>query len=301
MTMFSTREVPWGKLGQLIAEPVDAARAAELGGLDFEVVLRPLQYQLADGTWLGADKRRAVVRQDTEDFFEVVSSSYSPLQYREAFDFLDEISPRYVAAGTIKDGRQGFMVIQLPEAAGARLQLEDPHEVYVLVRTSHDRSRGIECAVLPLRGKCMNSIGLASLTANAPQRWSVTHIGDVVGKLHNATTLVDQTTRYLEAYERRVEQLASITLTSEQADKVLRSVIRVMPSQGEVVAQIQHMWRDDETIALGSTGWGLVNAVSSYFEWHRVGGSAQSQLLGVLEGQTKKAIDKTAQLVLQLA
>lgn len=301
----TTRNVPWMQWKtEIVDTPMTSAEALKAGGLDFTVAVHNVQFTKSP---VGSDSpslevkaipsRRAVVKDDGT-FFEVVSSTYSPLQYHEAFSFLDGINPEFVAAGSLKDGRQGFMVIQLPDEHRIQMGLDDPHELYVIIRTSHDRSRGIEVAVMPLRGKCMNSLALASFTKSAPQRWSITHVGDVMGKMHNAEKVILGAKAYATEFAQMVDRLQAIKLDTEQAAKILRRVIRQSPKQEDAVQQVIGIWNTADTVALGNTGWGLTNAVSDYFEWNRKGGSAQSQILGVLEGVTTKAISRTAALVL---
>jgi phage/plasmid-like protein (TIGR03299 family) len=301
----TVRNVPWMHwYTDVVETPMTSAEALKAGGLDFTMSMRNIQFAvpIADEMfWSNAPSRKAVVRDDTDDLFEVVSSTYAPLQYADAFSFLDGINPEFVAAGSLKDGRQGFMVIQLPEQHGIQMGLDDPHELYVIIRTSHDRSRGIEVSVMPLRDKCMNSLGISSFAANAPQRWSITHTGDVMGKMHNAEKVILGAKAYATEFAQMVDRLQAIKLDTDTATKILRRVIRKSPKQEDAVQQVLGIWNTAETVALGNTGWGLTNAVSDYFEWNRKGGSDQSQILGVLEGVTTKAISGTAALVLSRA
>jgi phage/plasmid-like protein (TIGR03299 family) len=301
----TVRNVPWMHwYTDVVETPMTSAEALKAGGLDFTVSMRNIQFAvpIADEMfWSNAPSRKAVVRDDTDDLFEVVSSTYAPLQYADAFSFLDGINPEFVAAGSLKDGRQGFMVIQLPEQHGIQMGLDDPHELYVIIRTSHDRSRGIEVSVMPLRDKCMNSLGISSFAANAPQRWSITHTGDVMGKMHNAEKVILGAKAYATEFAQMVDRLQAIKLDTDTATKILRRVIRKSPKQEDAVQQVLGIWNTAETVALGNTGWGLTNAVSDYFEWNRKGGSDQSQILGVLEGVTTKAISGTMALVLSRA
>lgn len=299
-TIVSTRELPWTKLGALTDEPMTAEQAAKLGGLDFTVSLRPIQRQLQDGTWAESKHRKMVTADDTDEEFDVVSADYGILQYNEAFDFLSAINPRFVAAGTLKNRRQGFMVVQLPDLPELdMLELpNDPHELYTVVRTSHDRTRAVECAVMPLRRRCMNELGLRSFTQGVQQRWSVHHIGNVTEKLHSAEELVQRTKAYAAEFVNTANRLYGVAVDTDDARKILTRVLRDTARRDETIDKILDMWATRESVGFVGSGWGLLNAVSEYFEWDRKGGTAQSQFLNVLEGQTRTAIDKTAALIL---
>src|SRR5678816_1861322 len=95
--LFSTREVPWMKLGRIEDQPKTAKEAAELGGLDFTVSLQDVAYRTKVGSeWHKIPSRRAIVADDNGDFMGFVSSSsYHSLQYGEAFDFMDNLGQPY--------------------------------------------------------------------------------------------------------------------------------------------------------------------------------------------------------------
>lgn len=299
---FSVEDLPWMKLGVQVTEAQTSVDAAKLGGLDFTVSKRDLQFATPTASgeklWSDAASRKAIVADDTDEFFDVVSADYGILQYTEALDFLDQVNPLFVAAGTLKGRRQGFMVVQIPEHMSIPMQVDDPHDLYAVVRTSHDRSRGVEVNLMPLRGRCMNQLPIRSFSRTAIQRWSVTHIGDVKGKLMEATNLVERANEYKQEFAETTTRLAGIPIDTHAAQTVLNHVVRDTKKKGEVVDAITALWHNDETVGFHGTGWGLVNAVSSYYEHNRKGGTAQSQLLGVLEGPTRKAIDATTTLVL---
>lgn len=304
-TMFSTREVPWMRLGKLETNPLNAEDAAREAGLDFTVSLRDIQFNTNPGAdvaqWERMGSRKMVVRDDTNLPFDVVSDDYSILQYSEAFDFLSQIDPKFVAAGSIKDGKQAFMVIQMPEfkienAADGN----DPHDLYAIIRSSHDRSRAVEVMCMPLRGRCMNQMGLR-LYGTDINRWAVKHVGDLSKKLHQAHTMVERVADYGRGYEKLTQRLVVQDVTVTNGEEILKRVIRSSPRQEDAISRILTMWQTRETVGYAGTGWGLVNAVSEYFDWERSGGSAQSRLLGAMEGQTFNAINRTTGLLLSRA
>ena len=102
---FTSRQAPWYKLGPQIDGDVNAAEAAKLGGLDFDVELRAARFEAisdkGNKTNVTVPTRKAIVRSDTNEFIDFVSVDYEVVQYSEAFNFMDEINPRYVSAGSM--------------------------------------------------------------------------------------------------------------------------------------------------------------------------------------------------------
>lgn len=287
---FSAREVPWMKLGKIADGAKTAVEAAKISKLDFKIVLTDAWYTF-DGQNRTAPNRKAVIREDTGEFFDLVSDTYQPLQYAEAFDFMDTVDSLYLAAGALRGGRQGFMVMKAPFEL-TELAETDPHDLYVVLRTSHDRSRGIEVTVMPLRGRCMNQLTLASFTKDVPHRWSIKHTYKMHEKLTEAKDSLSKLANYAGRFELLVQRLLNENVDETRAMKVLTEVLPARPKTTEVIQKIITL-RDAEQVGFTGTGWGLVNAVSEYFDWQRSGGTPESRFLGALEGQTTKAINKT--------
>lgn len=307
-TAFTARTVPWGKLkdAALIDGDVSAAEAMRLAKLDFDIKLVPIRFRSTrggwetHGGWKDYPNRVAVIRGDTDEPFDVVSQSgYEPVQYRDAFSFMDEVSPRYVAAASLLGGRQAVLVVQHPDLDHLSIRLggqDDPHDLYVVLRTSHDRSRAIEVAAMPLARRCMNALTVGSFTADVPQHWSVKHIKTVHEKMHEASKVWANLGRYAEAYAKNAELIASVELDLEQGRELLRRVLPNRPRRDDTIDTIIGSWRSNPAVGFPGSGWGLLQGVSEYFEWGRKSGSRtpQSQLLGSLQGSTHKAINRAA-------
>lgn len=297
-TMISTREVPWMKLGKFTDQPMTAHEAAELGGLNFTVEKRNLYYRDDLDNMRHVPDRVAIVRQDTGLHLGIMAHNYPILQFGEAFDFMDSIDTTYVAAGTLKGGKQGFMVVQVPLEKSAVFTDIDPHDFYAIMRTSHDGSRAVEISVQPLRNRCMNQLGLRSFTQGVPHRWSIKHTTTMHEKLAEAKLTLTYVNDYVTAYETNACRLIDTQVTDVQAQVILEDVLPDRPRRGEQIEKIITSWHTAETNGFDYTGWGLVNAVSEYFDWGRSGGSPESRFIGALQGQTYKAINGVATHVL---
>lgn len=318
---FSVREVPWMKLGKLVDQPVTAREAAKLGGLDFEVELLPVAFgkDIVDHIgnkmytgWQEIDKRRAVVAKDNGQFMGFVSSTkYNMLQYGDAFDFMDHLGAPYVAAGALRGRRQGFMVVKPqiengPLSTSAFTRLEDPHDMFVTLRTSHDCTRGIEVMVMPLRGRCMNQLSLRSFAKGVPHRWSIKHTSTMQEKLKEAQKSLKNLGLYVAQFDKLATRMVNTEIKHDRAQEMLEIVIPKPRAQTERVEQqykdrinaIIDLWETSPTVAYAGTGWGLVNALSEHRDWYRAGGTPESRFLNALEGETHKQINALAGLVL---
>lgn len=300
---FSARQLPWMKVGTVIDNPkVTAAEAAKMGGIDFDVELRGISYR-SGKTTKTVPNRKAVVRADTDDFFSVVSTGYKVVQYREAFEFMDGISPSFVSAGSFGNGKQGFMVVQLDGLEHMNVEVNgvsDPHDLYVVLRTSHDLSKAIEVSLMPLRGLCMNQLGLRSFSKGAKQRWSIKHVGDTAKKLAAAQDTLKNTKAYAEIYAGMAKQLGSVSVSADDFDTVLKRILPDRPMRDSQILAIQSAFAESPVVGFGGTGWGAMNAVSEYFQWQRGEGTRTpaSLFTSGLSGDTNKYVNRTAQLLL---
>jgi len=302
MTVFTTREVPWMKLGKLVEQPQTAAEAMQMANLDFTVSKLDAGFMTADGVWKPVVNRKAIVRDDTKEFFEFVSPEYEIFQYAEAFDFMDTIKPRYVAAGSLKGGRQAFLVVE-PDRPSVTVGGDDKHDIFVVLRTSHDRSRAIEVALMPLRYRCMNQLTLRSFTSDAKYRWSISHTKSAREKLHQAQQVMAQLDEYTTEFQRLAERLMRSRPNEDEARKILKQYVTPWAKgQDEVIDTIIHSWRENvETVGFNDTSWGLVSAVSDYYDWGRSRGTPESRFLNAMQGITHTTLNNITRELVQLA
>lgn len=307
-TMVNTRRSPWARLGTLPLEDMSVAGALVAGGLDFTVSARDLAFApegAHDGTaWTEAPHRKMIVRDDTGEPYDTVSAGYPVVQYREAFQVAEGYNAsgaRVVAAGTLKGGRQGFMVLTVPGIEHVDLlDGSDPHDLFLTIRTSHDRTRKIEFAIMALRNKCTNQLPLATFARGAKQKWTVGHSGDVARRLETARVGISATVAYAAELADMAARLDRVQLDHDQATVILERVLPNKPQRPAKIEAVFTHWADDEVNGHPTTGWGLVNAVSEYYDWGRAGGSAESRFAAALDGfgQTYKAVNTTKDLIL---
>lgn len=298
---FSTRSAPWMKLGDILEEsPRTAAEAARLGGMDFTVSVRPAGFIGTDGEWHDTNYRFAIVRDDTQDLMDYVGKDYRPLQYSQAFEFMDALNPTFIAAGTMRSGRQGFLVadpgITLSPAG-------DEHRLYAVLRTSHDRSRGIEIMAMPLRGKCMNQLTLRSFVNGVDHRWAIPHNTRMEQKLDVAQAAMLALPDYAEAFDRQAERLTLSHPSEDTARRVLDDALKAGGKRrGQTIDTIINLWHtDEERVGYNDTAWGLINALSEYQDWQKQGGTPESRFQQALQGDHTKALNRVTQAMLALA
>jgi phage/plasmid-like protein (TIGR03299 family) len=312
-TQLTPPQTAWMKLAMLPEEKSTAADAAQASGLNFTVELRNLHFEcpVSEDTtstmMCPVPNRRAVIRTDTNECLAIVSSGYPVLQYHEAFNFMDQVNPVYVAAGVLKGGRQGFMVIKAPGDVKLNvLDGKDPFDLYVVLRTSHDLTRAVEVMVMPVRLNTMAQLTLRTFNPGVQYRWTVRHTSTMHDKLAQALVSVKNVSDYATHFNSIAKRLNDIVVNTEKIEFIMKTVLRKSPRREQVIEEIvsrtnmiataMTSWK--KTVGVTLTGWHLVNAVGEYFDLGRAGGSPESRFLNALQGQTHIAVNRTANLLL---
>lgn len=301
-TSFTTREVPWRAVGTTIDKPVSVAEALEKADLDWKVELHPVKFT-HEGKTTVFKGRSVIVRSDTGQPFGVASDGYSVIQNTEAFEFIDGISPEIVAAGSLKGGKQAFVVCKAPGKGELEILDGDKHDLYVILRTSHDLSKAVEVFLMPLRGMCMNQLPLKSLGRHAQQAWSVRHVTTAKARLAEAQTVLAGLDAYRADFEDTAKRLAAIDLELAETEELLRMVLPDRPKRAEQITAITDLFDHGPRVGeqFHRTGWGLVNAVGEYFEHERPSrsDSIESRFTNGLNGSINKYINRAAQLLVR--
>lgn len=297
---FSTRVLPWMKLGTVIDEPVSPVEAIRLADLDWEVHKHPIRTQVGND-WVEVPDRYATVRDSDGKILEVVGGTYETYQNREAFEFLepltDDGSIRIHAAGQLRGGRQVFMVAEVPDALEV---LDDPLDLHLVIRTGHDGTKAVQVMMMPLRGMCMNQLALPSFSGNARQRWSVAHTSTLRERLAEAQSTLVGADAYAAEFRRTAERLAATKIELDELEDLLKVALPDRPQRPDAIAKITGLFTGSETIQdrFRGTGWAAVNAVTEYFDWYRSGSTDEGRFHGALDGVPDRIRSRTTALLL---
>jgi phage/plasmid-like protein (TIGR03299 family) len=171
--MFSVRLTPWHREGVLLRDAPSLDEALKLGGLSFEVDVRPLftrvQQYPGDASIYGyrqAGSACATVRTDREVVLGIVSRRYQPLQNRDAFGVLEPLLDAGLASletgGSLRGGRDVWMLVRFNvDSPVVREVFADELVPFGLVSNNHAGQRKVVVQETPIRVVCANTLGLA--------------------------------------------------------------------------------------------------------------------------------------------
>lgn len=303
-TMISTRRLPWTQLGTVIPEPMTPLEAITLADLDWTVDKQPLFTQGPGGKMQEVDDRFAIRRSSDGKILGTVGSHYQTYQNREAFDFLTDLvddpdSAVIEAAGSARDGRQVFVVIRFPGLLDDVLD-GDEHELYGIVRTGHDGTKAVQVLVMPLRGKCMNMLGLHSFGKDAPQRWSLQHVSTLSERMAEAQDTLRRVDSYADEYAAMAQRLAAIDVAESDLREIMGHVLPDRPKTHELIDGIADKFTTSPTIdeRFRGTAFGAINAVTEHMDWGRARMTPEGRFHSALDGTSARVRNRTTALLL---
>lgn len=291
------RGLPWHGLGQGVDGVATAEEAIKAAGLDWEVELRDVFTMDKAGKNKRVTGNFAVTRTSDDTVFGIVKSRYAPFQNREAFQFTDNLvdsgEAKYDTAGSLRGGRVVFMSMSVPDSI--MVGGEDPHDMYILLRTSHDGTTAIGVYVTMIRTVCMNTLTLA--TKEAQYRWSIPHVSTIHGKIAEARNTLELSFSYADEFNKMAEELMQKKITDDAAASILEQVFPTTAKVDEKIDGVMTCLRGSDRNGYHGSGWGLVNAITEFHQhWRDV--QPEATFFNVLDGQVRKWRNEAAQMIL---
>ena len=288
----SERTMMWGRVGTIFADkPATAEEAVVKGGLGWNVELRALGVQSADGDdFVEAPGLFGTVRTDTEAVLGMVRSRYHVIQNRECFNFADNLvdgaGASFESAWSMNGGKTIGLTMKLPSTI--TVGGEDNFDSYLMLRSSHDGSSALKVGISTLRMACLNQFNVNLATAK--RTWSVHHTGNVKARVAQAREALELAWAYDEAFEISMERLLSTPLSDKRAEQVLTTTLRQQRLSEDTTAQIAAAILGNRaysaTIAddTRQTAYGLLNSSTEYFDHLRTYRTPEAAVKVTTEG-----------------
>lgn len=290
-TMVSVRQVPWHGLGEVVEDQLTAAEALKKSGLDWEVEKRPIR--IVDGRQI--PDRFATVRTSDNSPLGIVGKRYTVLQNEAAFEFADSLvddgSAKYETAGSLRGGSTIFLSMRIPE--GIKVAGDDPIDLYLMLRNSHDGSSQATVSITPVRVVCMNTLNLA--LRNAKRTWGTRHSGSMEGRIEEARRALELTFEYVDGFKELVDELTAKKISNRKFEDIVKELTDV-EAHAEGILEV---YRNAENLnEIRGTAWGGVNAVGEYFDHGRNFRSDEAKFKSSINGRARRMRDEAQKLLL---
>ena len=201
-TMMYVREKPWHGLGVEVSEAPNSEDALRFAGLDWNVRQENV-FNSRGGVIKGF---KANMRDSDDRVLGVVGDRYKVVQNRDAFKFTDGLiggDVRYETAGSLRDGKQIWLLAKLPEQKIAG----DAVEPYLCFTNAHDGSSGVRVCMTPVRVVCNNTLNVALATAK--HTWSMRHTENVHERLNEARDCLFRAEDYMDGLAQYADMAAN--------------------------------------------------------------------------------------------
>lgn len=219
----------WHELGNVIpGGTTDVEKVLELGGIDFEVVRRPVEFRNdIAGSHRMLPEHFVNVRQDTGAGLGVVGNKYTVLQNHQAFGFLQDLVDLddviWESAGAVRDGRRVFVSMRLPNTVTIDAEgIKDEIIPFIVAINSHDGSSLFQVVVTPWRPVCSNTERFALRDAHA--KWGVRHTLNARDRIEEARRTLGLSVKYFDEFVKEEESLAQTAVSIADFEKVIDQV-----------------------------------------------------------------------------
>ena len=264
-----------------------------------------------DGNHNLINKWRRTYRDDNDETLGIVGNRYTILQNYEAFDFMDEllgeIGANYETAGSLKGGKQVWLMVKLPN----HITVAEGDEMipYLLLKNSHDGSGAVTIAAVMVRVVCANTVALALQGAVAKTK--IRHTASMHNKVEQARQAINLINENFVTYSDTFSEMLNVELTEEMFEEYILSVIDVdmEKTRGQnIYDTIENLYLTEETNQTGNmsgTLWAAFNAVS-YWTDHERGlnqygrrkdNADEAALFGSGAQMKQKAYDRAIELI----
>ena len=264
-TMMYTREKPWHGLGTEVPEAPTSADALRFAGLDWTVRQEPV-YNSRGGVIKGY---KSNVRDTDGNVLGIVGDRYKVVQNTDAFNFTDDLiggDVRYETAGSLREGRQIWLLAKMPE----RKVVGDAVEPYLCFTNAHDGSSGVKVCMTPIRVVCNNTLNLA--LNSAKRIWSMRHTENIRERLNEARDCLFRADEYMKNRAAYADCAAKKRLQDAEIKAILDELFPVTDKSSDREKANAQKCRDEFMICyfapdirqFRGTAWGAINAASDF-------------------------------------
>lgn len=280
----SARESAWHRLGTVLPETFDADTALEAAYLKgWDVRKHPLYVESGmDMNMTAIADKWATVRTNPHnggvDYLGVVGGKYTPIQNEDHIELLnalvDESGAHFETAGSLKDGREVFVSMKMPNTM--QVGGSDPVDTYIAALNSHDGRSAFKLIITPIRIVCANTQAAALRAAQSS--FTIRHTRNHKEAVAQARQALGLTWKYMEAFELEAERMIQEQTTRDQFAGIVDQLIGKVPEEGKkaVVERAQRVHDDLENLFLYSdtnteirgTRWAAYQAFTEYADFY---------------------------------
>lgn len=282
-------QTPWHGLGQRIDANSSIEEWQKAAGMDWEIYSSPVMYYSDESGYATNEfsGQNVLFRSDNEKPLSVVSNRYNPVQPKEVLEFfrdlVEENDFRIHTAGTLFGGKRLWALAETGKFG--EIAKNDGIGAYLLLSTSCDRSLSTTARFTTVRVVCNNTLGMA--TANSHNSISFSHIQKFDHEL--VKQKLAEKVQNFGAFLEMGKFLQKRRLTQTQAGMFVKRLVLTPIQEADPDFDFTNHRGYKKIMALfngegmgaemvGDTKWGLLNAITEYYDHHHPARSQDARL-----------------------
>lgn len=303
-------ETPWHELGQQLDQNADMATWRKAAGMDWTLESAPVHFEVKDNnehhnlnSFAG---QNVLYRSDTNAPMSIVSDRYKPVQPAEVLDFfkdlVEESGFKLHTAGTLFGGKRLWALAETGKFG--EICKDDGIGGFLLLSTSCDRSLSTTARFTSVRVVCNNTLSMA--TKDGTDCVSFTHAREFDHALMKAKLglAVESFSAFMEMGKYLQKQNMTAYAASEFVTNLLANPAKLLDPEYNIndskgFTKILDLFEGEAkgSELVGQTKWGMLNAVTEYFDHHHPARTADARLNNTWFGTGNSVKAKAIQLL----
>ena len=312
-SMAFTGDTPWHELGQKVDQNAPLEIWAQQSHLDWQIGEAPgLFYPDSEGRVrpIEIPGKKILYRKDSNQFLSVVSNRYNVVQPIEVIEFFRDLVEsggfKMSTAGSMLGGKRIWALAEIGETAA--IMGIDKIGGYLLLATSCDGSLANTGQFTSVRVVCNNTLEMSINAGESGQ--SRRYIKIPHSRVFDPNEMKAELGLAHKTFETFVENAAVLAQRKTTLDEAVKFFVGLYQTdeekeQGIVnestvntfhVKNLIRLFNDEPLKTSQGTAWGIVNAVTKYYDHERRSHSIDTRLnnawFGEGAGIKKKAFDQ---------
>jgi phage/plasmid-like protein (TIGR03299 family) len=300
--MFSVREMPWHREGQVLDDyPQTWEQARVLAGLDWEAESQPV-FALVSADEQGqpiyepVDGFHRITRSDTGATLAIRQTSYEIIPnsaFGEIFEAVLETDRDHLRAetgGVLEGGRKVWMLVSLDEPVTIPGDSSATYP-FMAITSRHDALGSTQLRATAVRIVCANTFSAAEAEGDRTGlTFKFVHRGSWRDNIDEARAAVTASRREFKAYTDMMADLAALGITSIQREQFVTAFIPAPPAgtaSKQVLANVADAQAKLREIlagptvdgaGIGGSVYGLVQGAGEYLDHVRMARTWETKL-----------------------
>ena len=297
-------ETPWHGLGQELQQSASFDEWQIAAGMDWEIQSSPVKFDCSATYPRSFTGKNVLYRSDTNAPLSIVTNRYKVVQPVEVLHFfkslVEENGFKLHTAGTLFGGKRMWALAETGNFG--EVSKNDGVGGFLLLSTSCDKSIATTARFTTVRVVCNNTLSWA--TESNANMVSFSHLQKfdhetVKAKLASSVAAFG-------SFMEMAQFLKKQKMTQVAVDTFLFNLLKQPEQSCQEVAdtkpfkKILNLFEGESKgfELAGTTGWGMLNAVTEYYDHHATGRSQDSKLNSTWFGEGNKVKNKAVELLL---